>query len=637
MGRRTAPNAKLIYVYSYDVMDAVQYAIDQNLAPVLSVSYGLCEPQTSTSDALTFQTWARQANAQGMTWFAASGDSGGADCVSGTSHSGAGLAVDVPASIPEVTGVGGTEFNEGSGQYWNATSASSGGSALSYIPEMVWNDSDSSGPASGGGGASVVFPKPSWQTGSGVPQDSARDVPDISFPASANHDGYMVYSGGQLQIIGGTSAGAPSLAGIATLLNHYLVSSGAQPSPGLGNINPKLYSLAETTPSIFHDITEGNNIVEVTCGRRIRGCTPGSFGYNAGPGYDQATGLGSIDAYNFVLAWAGQNASTTRSAAAMTLSASASTLPSSGSLTLTATVKGSNGGSPLGSVTFFVGSTSLGSATLSGSGGATTATLMVTGARLQIGANTITAQYAGSAFYSAASASTAVTVVSTASGSPSITGLTNGASFAQSYAPGMILSIFGSDLAPSTWSAQTVPLTAQLAGVSVTVNGVAAPLYYVSPAQLNVQIPYATPVNTTATLVVNNNGQTVSRSFAVSAAAPGIFGDRNGAPIPNASAAAGQIVTLFITGDGALSPPIATGSAPSVGTAIEQLPRPLQSAAVTVGGLDAPIQFIGAPPGLVGVTQINYQVPAGAVPGVQSVVVTVGGVTSTPVKLTVTR
>ena len=375
----TAPSAKLIYVYSYDVMDAIQYAIDQNLAPVLSVSYGLCEAQTSTSDALTFQTWARQANAQGMTWFAASGDSGGADCVSGTSHSGAGLAVDVPASIPEVTGVGGTEFNEGTGQYWNATSASNGGSALSYIPEMVWNDSDSSGPASGGGGASVVFQKPSWQTGSGVPQDNARDVPDISFPASANHDGYMVYSDGQLQIIGGTSAGAPSLAGIAALLNHYLVSSGAQPIPGLGNINPKLYSLAETTPSIFHDITEGNNIVEVTCGRRIRGCTPGSFGYNAGPGYDQATGLGSIDAYNFVLAWAGQNASTSRSAAAMTLSASATTLPSSGSLTLTATVTGSNGGSPLGAVTFYVGSTSIGSAPLSGTGGAATARLMLTG------------------------------------------------------------------------------------------------------------------------------------------------------------------------------------------------------------------------------------------------------------------
>ena len=77
----TAPQAALIYVYSADVMDAVQYAIDQNLAPVLSVSYGLCEPLTSRSDMLAMQSWARQANAQGMTWMNASGDSGGADCL----------------------------------------------------------------------------------------------------------------------------------------------------------------------------------------------------------------------------------------------------------------------------------------------------------------------------------------------------------------------------------------------------------------------------------------------------------------------------------------------------------------------------------------------------------------------------
>src|SRR4029077_9843958 len=87
-----APQASLIYVYSQDVMDAVQYIIDQNLAPVFSLSYGRCEPQTLRSDILTMQSWARQANAQGMTWVNASGDSGGADCISGKSTSGAGLA-----------------------------------------------------------------------------------------------------------------------------------------------------------------------------------------------------------------------------------------------------------------------------------------------------------------------------------------------------------------------------------------------------------------------------------------------------------------------------------------------------------------------------------------------------------------
>lgn len=630
-----APGAGIVYVYSYDVMDAVKYAIDQNLAPVLSLSYGLCEPQTSASDTLMLQSWARQANAQGMTWLTASGDSGGADCVSGNSHAGAALAVDVPASIPEVTGVGGTEFNEGAGQYWNAGNAASGGSALSYIPEIAWNDSDSSGPSSGGGGASTVFPKPSWQAGGGVPNDNARDVPDVSLAASADHDGYMIYSDGQWQIIGGTSAGAPVMAGVATLLNHYLIASGAQAGAGLGNINPRLYSLAQTTPSIFHDVIEGNNIVEVTCSFRARGCTPGTFGYNAGPGYDQATGLGSIDAYSLVLAWSGQTAATTARAAAVTLASSAAAIASSANVTLTATVRGSNGGTPLGSITFYLGGASLGTATLAGSGGTATASLTITGAELQVGTNTIVAQYEGNTFYTGATASTTVTVTSSSTGAPSITGLANGASFQGAYAPGMILSVFGSALAPSQWAAFTFPLPVRLAGVSVTINGVAAPLYYVSPAQLNVQIPYETPVNATATLVVNNNGATASRTFPVSAAAPGVFVDQNGAPVPHASGAPGQVLTLYVTGAGALSPPVATGSAPPSGTPAAQLPAPLQPVAVTVGRLPAAIRFLGVPAGLAGVTQINYELPATAQPGVQDVVVTIGTASSTPVKLTV--
>src|SRR5207247_3359108 len=75
-----ARNANLIYVYSNDVTDATQYAIDQNLAPVLSMSYGYCEARSPSSDAMMYQAWAKQANAQGITWFAASGDAGGTDC-----------------------------------------------------------------------------------------------------------------------------------------------------------------------------------------------------------------------------------------------------------------------------------------------------------------------------------------------------------------------------------------------------------------------------------------------------------------------------------------------------------------------------------------------------------------------------
>ena len=110
-----ARNATILYVYSSDVMDALQYAIDQNMAPVLSMSYGQCETLTSSADAATQQSWAQQANAQGMTWFAASGDSGAADCYDGTSRSPGGLAVDLPAALPEVTGVGGTQLSDADG------------------------------------------------------------------------------------------------------------------------------------------------------------------------------------------------------------------------------------------------------------------------------------------------------------------------------------------------------------------------------------------------------------------------------------------------------------------------------------------------------------------------------------------
>jgi subtilase family serine protease len=298
-----ARNANLIYVYSTDVTDAAQYAIDQNLAPVLSMSYGSCEAQTPRSDAMTFQSWAKQANAQGITWFAASGDAGGTDCDGGGSRVRGGLSVDLPASVPEVTGIGGTTLSEGSGNYWNRISDSNGASVLSYIQESAWHDSTPNNPASSGGGSSVFFSKPEWQTGAGVPDDGSRSVPDVSFAASANHDGLLIYTGGSLSIVGGTSVGAPSFAGIAALLNHYLVSSGLQSSAGLGNINPRLYSLAQATPDAFHDITAGNNIITVTCTSRSRNCVEGSFGFSAGAGYDQVTGLGSVDAYKLVTGW----------------------------------------------------------------------------------------------------------------------------------------------------------------------------------------------------------------------------------------------------------------------------------------------------------------------------------------------
>jgi len=300
-----ARNASLIYVYARNVMDALQYAVTQNLAPVISMSYGSCE----TASGASLRTIAQQANAQGITWIAASGDDGAAGCESATATIAThGLSVILPASIPEVTGVGGTTFVEGSGTYWGSNGATLG-SALSYIPETSWNDTTSRRIAASGGGASVIFSKPPWQAGPGVTADNARDVPDVAMLASPQHDGAILCSGGScanglgstFSVVGGTSLSTPVFAGIVTLLNQYLVNTGTVSKPGLGNINPALYGLAQTSTDIFHDITTGNNVVP--CRANSTNCSGGTMGYQAGPGYDQVTGLGSVSGGNLVTEW----------------------------------------------------------------------------------------------------------------------------------------------------------------------------------------------------------------------------------------------------------------------------------------------------------------------------------------------
>jgi subtilase family serine protease len=113
-----ARNAKIIYVYSSDARVAVYYAINQNLGSIISYSFGICEQKISATALDVTRALAQQANAQGMTWLAASGDSGAAACDSVTKNKASlGLGVSFPASLPEVTGVGGTQFDEADGVY----------------------------------------------------------------------------------------------------------------------------------------------------------------------------------------------------------------------------------------------------------------------------------------------------------------------------------------------------------------------------------------------------------------------------------------------------------------------------------------------------------------------------------------
>ena len=184
-----APNATILFVNSTDVLNtSLQSAVTTNVAPIISISYGLCEPDSDVSSLDSFNQLFQEANAQGQTIVGQSGDSGATDCDYLSLQAAQGLNVDFPASSPFVTSMGGTEFNEGAGTYWSTTNGTTAGSATSYIPETVWNDSGTSGLSAGGGGLSQIFSKPAWQVGNGVPADGSRDVPDISFSASPNHD-----------------------------------------------------------------------------------------------------------------------------------------------------------------------------------------------------------------------------------------------------------------------------------------------------------------------------------------------------------------------------------------------------------------------------------------------------------------
>ncbi|MCU1232979.1 MAG: peptidase and in, kexin, sedolisin, partial [Candidatus Solibacter sp.] len=395
-----ARNAKVVYVYSSDAFTAARYAIDQKLAPVLSVSFGACEALGSQH----FRAVAQQANAQGITFLVASGDWGAATCdhASPVQQAAKGARASFPAGIPEVTAVGGTMFNEGSSRYWAGVNSSTNGSVLSYIPEVAWNETILRGEfAASGGGPSAYFPKPFWQAGPGVPDDGMRDTPDISLTSSIDHDSYVVVSGGSLVLVGGTSAASPSLAGIVALLNQSLVSRKLIDQPGLGNINPTLYRLAQSAKDAFHDITSGDNFVP--CVQGTIDCSNGNLGYQAAPGYDMATGLGSIDAARLIAAWNTGDASTT------TLAADITTAVVNDTVKLTATVKGA-GASPTGAVTFVtILDVALGSAPLTAAGDTSTAALSVSAQSVLAGDGKVYALYSGDGTYASSVGSVTLT------------------------------------------------------------------------------------------------------------------------------------------------------------------------------------------------------------------------------------
>lgn len=240
----------------------------------LNLSYGISESDTTQAQALSdAQHFAALASA-GVTVFASTGD-GGSNPIwtsSGYRYSASAPASPShPASDPNVTGVGSTnlQLDPSSGAETSET-----GWSLTSTPN-----------AATGGGISSFFTRPDWQTGPGLDSGTMREVPDVSVVGDPNTGCYIVYNGSGATVYGGTSVSAPIWTGFATLINQARADAGLPP---LGLLGPKIYPLIGT--SDLRDITSGNNGL-----------------YNAGPGYDLVSGVGTPDMATLVTALAPQS------------------------------------------------------------------------------------------------------------------------------------------------------------------------------------------------------------------------------------------------------------------------------------------------------------------------------------------
>ena len=375
-----------------------------------------------------------------------------------------GLSVDYPASSPYVTGVGGTQFNDAGGAYWNTTAGANGGSAIGYIPEEPWNEFYQLIPgsattalladgATGGGISAPSTPSPTGSKVPGVPADASRDVPDVAYAAAANHDGYLFCVFGSCsaggfsylnagatyyEVAGGTSFAAPVFAGTLALVEQKTGNK-------IGNANPTIYGLANSTylNTVFHSKSSGGNNA-APCTEGTPNCNPGlpnfyaagtlacpsnscggtvnfpAIGYVAGSGYvyDNATGWGSVDIANLVNDWslAAPIAATTIStnnASTVTVTTSTPSIAAGSQISVTATVASGVSTStttPTGTVTLLVDNVVEGSAVTLASG---TATLTYTTPSTFVsGTHTISVSYSGNTLYAGSKGATSVDVTS---------------------------------------------------------------------------------------------------------------------------------------------------------------------------------------------------------------------------------
>lgn len=428
-----APDAtvKVVVSSGTDTTDGADlseiYIVDNNLADVVTESLGFCEAYAGSSFTKQLSAVRQQAAAQGMTFIVSAGDGGlyGCDDFNTELSVSGPMSVNALASSPYTIAVGGTQFNENGNDsaYWSAADQKlTHKSLIAPIPETVWNESCNADLCfgnilAGSGGKSTVFTKPVWQAGAlGIPNDQARDLPDVSLTASS-HDGYVVCIEGSCQgpltggfhfeAVSGTSAAAPSFAGIMALINQ---KTGSRQ----GQANYTLYKLAAlqnysqcngsiaTAPAatcVFNDITTGNNAV------------PGQPGYGTAAaayaavvGYDRATGLGSINVSNLSNQWGsiGTNATTT------TLSITPTTLIHGSAATVGIAVSAASGGGvPSGQVSLLTSGSQAAGLFQLNSGAVSGTTGLLPG-----GTYTVKAHYAGDGTFAPSDSTPASVVVS---------------------------------------------------------------------------------------------------------------------------------------------------------------------------------------------------------------------------------
>jgi len=467
---------------------AALHAVDENVAPILSESYGICEAGLGTSGNQFYNSLWQQAAAEGISVFVSAGDNGSAGC---DDHDAAppapaefGLQVSGFASTPYNVAVGGTDFNDLSNPstYWSSsTSSTTQQSARGYIPEVPWNDTCTSAAlifygyssnaltncndsnlvnivvwtVGGSGGKSSCtsgdgqditscsggYAKPTWQSGTGVPSDGKRDIPDVSLYASAGfytNSFYIVCAADQTDNIyctpqnfefagyGGTSVSSPAFAGIMALV---LQKTGSRQ----GNPNYALYNVAAqsgarctssgTPPStcVFYDINTGTNAMPCDdtgqFSRPVNCSSPGPLGigiltgYSSTAGYDLVTGLGSVNAANLVQKWS--NFALALKSSATTLSLSPTTSITHGSpvtVTIGVSAVSPATGTPTGEVSLEASSLAFpGITSFPLVSGAVSGTTNV----LPGGSYSVTAHYPGDSAFSASDSSPAIPITVT--------------------------------------------------------------------------------------------------------------------------------------------------------------------------------------------------------------------------------